>query len=310
MTHTGSLAAVLVTYNRADQLGKVLDALAGQTRLPDVIYVIDNASTDDTAEVIERRADALPLIHHRLPNNLGGAGGFHAGLKLAWESGHDFFWVSDDDAYPHPDAIEILERRMIDFEAETGFQTPYTCSRVDWTDGTLCEMNVPFTVWDWPRWYRADRPVFLITSCSFVSLLVRREAVTRHGLPIAEYFIWHDDVEYTQRLARTYPGLYCPDSRVVHDTPENKGVNFGLVNESNIWKFKYGARNETSRRLRDQHWYGVAVFLRHVRRQMKAQRVPRRLQFEVFGSIFKGLFFRPEIEYLVENTATRGRIND
>lgn len=40
------LAAVIVTHNRADKLAKVLQALRSQTRVPDVIYVIDNASTD------------------------------------------------------------------------------------------------------------------------------------------------------------------------------------------------------------------------------------------------------------------------
>lgn len=40
------LAVVIVTHNRAEKLAKVLQALRSQTRVPDVIYVIDNASID------------------------------------------------------------------------------------------------------------------------------------------------------------------------------------------------------------------------------------------------------------------------
>ena len=301
MTGNKSLAAVLVTYNRAEKLDMVLTALEGQTRKPDAVYVIDNASTDTTPEIVAAHAEHLPVVHHRLAENIGGAGGLHAGIKLAWENGHDLFWISDDDAYPKPDAIDILERRMLDFEAETGWKAPFACSRVEWTDGSLCEMNVPVTVWDWPRWFRTDRPVFLVSSCSFVSVLLRREAVTRQGLPIADYFIWHDDIEYTRRLSKIYPGLFCVDSTVIHDIPDNKGVNFGLVNKSNAWKYYYGVRNETSRRLRDEGIFGVVSFLRHIRGQTRGRKIGKRITLGFFKAILRGLVFRPQIEVPEEN---------
>lgn len=297
MTSPPSLAAVIVTYNRAAKLAKVLDALAAQTRRPDAVYVVDNLSTDETPQVVAGCED-LPIIYCRMEQNLGGAGGFHAGLKRAYLDGHDLFWVSDDDAYPEPDAIAVLEERLVAFPAETGYAPGYACSRVNWTDGTLCQMNVPLTVWDWPRWATPEQPTFLIASCSFVSVLITRAAVAEHGLPIAEYFIWHDDVEYTLRLARSYPGLYCLDSLVVHDAPENKGVNYGLVTEANVWKFIYGARNETSRRLRDQGVYGVAVFVRQILVQMKGMGIPFALKRRILAAVWRGLFFRPAIEKL------------
>ena len=43
-----NVAAVVVTYNRLEELKKNIDMLQRQTRIPDVIYVIDNASTDET----------------------------------------------------------------------------------------------------------------------------------------------------------------------------------------------------------------------------------------------------------------------
>ncbi len=290
-----TLAAVVVTYNRSAKLARVLDALAAQSRRPDAIYVIDNASTDDTAQVLEARDDA-GLQHIRLSENIGGAGGFHEGIKLAYKEGHDFLWVSDDDAYPEPDAIERLLSRLAEFESRTEWRPPFACSMVKWIDGDLCEMNIPQPVWDWPRFYAAETPYMLVGSCSFVSVLLPRWAIERHGLPIKDYFIWHDDVEYTMRLARSYPGLYVPESVVIHDTPENKGVNYGLVTEANLWKFKYGARNETSRRWRDQGAYGVAAFAYGVRGQLRAAAVPIGLRREIYKAMWRGLRFQPATE--------------
>ena len=119
MSALSKTAAVIVTFNRSAKLMKVLDALDGQTRRPDVILVVDNASTDDTRALVEARArDDLSIRYLRLPQNIGGAGGFHEGLKAAYGLGAHYFWVSDDDAYPLPDAIERLVDAITAFEAK------------------------------------------------------------------------------------------------------------------------------------------------------------------------------------------------
>jgi GT2 family glycosyltransferase len=156
-------------------------------------------------------------------------------------------------------------------------------------------MNVPVPVWDWPRWYSKETPATVVRSCSFVSVLIPRWAIAAHGLPIKDYFIWHDDVEYTLRISQTNPGIFCPNSIVVHDTPENKGANFGLVTETSLWKFKYGVRNEVSRRRRDMGWVGVAAFVYHVRSQMKLHAVAARYRRALYRSVWEGLWFRPSV---------------
>lgn len=295
MTPPTKIAAVIVTYNRADKLMKVLDALVSQSYPLDMILVVDNASTDNTRERVEARKDA-PIRYQRLPENTGGAGGFHEGLKTAYAQGADYFWMSDDDAYPESDAIEKLLQAIIEFEAQYTWRPSFACSRIEWTDGNLCEMNTPRPVWDWVRFIRPDKAWALVDSCSFVSALIPRWAVREHGLPIAEYFIWFDDAEYTRRLSRSYPGIFCPESRVIHDTPENRGVNFGLVDEKSLWKFKYGARNETSFHRSNRAWPSVLAYIYGVHRQMKQGKVPWKLRRQIFGAIFRGLRFRPEIK--------------
>lgn len=291
--------AVIVTFNRSAKLMKVLDALEGQTLRPDIVLVVDNASTDDTAALVEQRAGRDATIRHlRLPKNVGGAGGFHAGMKAAYQMGAQYFWISDDDAYPQPDAIERLHDALDRFQNQNGYRPSFACSRVEWIDGTLCEMNCPRPVWDWARFVHPATPWVLVDSCSFVSALIPRWAVSEHGLPIADYFIWFDDAEYTRRISRSYPGLFVPESVVVHDTPDNRGVNFGMIDEKSLWKFKYGARNETSFRRREAGLVSVLAYAYGVRRQMKGGGVSRAARRQVYASILKGMSFRPAIEHV------------
>ena len=297
MSVLNKTAAVIVTFNRSGKLMAVLDALAAQTMRPDIVLVVDNASTDDTAALVQARAEADPTIRHlRLPTNIGGAGGFHAGMKAAYQMGAQYFWVSDDDAYPRPDALQSLHRALTGFQADNGWRPSFACSRVEWIDGSLCEMNCPRTVWDWARFVRPGSPWALVDSASFVSVMIPRWAVSEHGLPIPDYFIWFDDAEYTRRIARSYPGIFVPESVVVHDTPDNRGVNFGLVDDKSLWKFKYGARNETSWRRREMGLMGVLAYAYGVRGQMRRGDVPSSLRRQIYGAIIKGLGFRPAIE--------------
>jgi GT2 family glycosyltransferase len=90
------IAVVLVTYNRLYLLKECLTSLRKQTYKPDKIIIINNDSTDGTTDWLDEQTD-LEVIHQA---NLGGAGGFYTGIKLAYEQGFDFIWVMDDDVEP------------------------------------------------------------------------------------------------------------------------------------------------------------------------------------------------------------------
>ena len=72
-------AAVIVTYNRKAMLQRCLRALCTQTAGVPELWVIDNASTDGTAELVAQLN--LPTMHYyNTGKNLGGAGGFACGI--------------------------------------------------------------------------------------------------------------------------------------------------------------------------------------------------------------------------------------
>ena len=66
----------------------------------------------------------------------------------------------------------------------------------------------------------AEAGVLPLRAATFVSFLVARGAIERHGLPLREYFLWSDDIEYSARILRREPGYVVPDSVVEHRTPQ------------------------------------------------------------------------------------------
>ncbi len=129
---------VVVTHNRRQLLAASLEAIFGQSRLPDRVHVIDNASDDGTADMVTDRFPTTSL--NRLTSNTGGAGGFAAGLAFALDDGADLVWLMDDDTVPAPNALaELLEAR-----SRYGPGVPaLMASRVQWTDGRYHPMNTP-----------------------------------------------------------------------------------------------------------------------------------------------------------------------
>lgn len=288
------IVAVVVTFNRRKLLEKTLAALDVQTRPLDQILIINNASTDDTREYLDSLELNTPtrIIHESV--NSGGAGGFSRGIELAFEDGFDQFWLMDDDTVPRPEALENLENGVIEAREYRGGHIPsFACSSVIWTDGSLCEMNTPEPTWDWSRPLIDGKPWIDVKSCSFVSCMVSRRAVALVGLPYKEYFIWYDDAEYTQRLSKVSPGIYVPDSKVDHLLPQNRGVNFGDVNDKNMWKFSKGVRNQVSAAFSLKSLTLIASLAENMIKQMHGSPVSTKNKAKLFGHALKGLTFHP-----------------
>ena len=212
-----SIWAVVVTYNRRDLLSECLNALRSQSRPPDRVLVVDNASTDGTAKLVRSEFEEVELL--ALPENAGGAGGFHAGLEHAYKGGAEWMWLMDDDTIARPDALDALLAAPARLQ---GRAAPLLLgSRVVWTNGELHPMNYPsFKREPAEQFIEATRRGLLpLRMATFVSLLVHRDAVAGFGLPLAHYFIWSDDIEYTARVLRTGPlGYLVPESTVEHRT--------------------------------------------------------------------------------------------
>jgi rhamnopyranosyl-N-acetylglucosaminyl-diphospho-decaprenol beta-1,3/1,4-galactofuranosyltransferase len=200
-----TVAVVVVTYNRADLLGRMLDGLAAQTHEPDAVIVVDNASEDHTREVLEsHRGLHLQRIH--LDTNTGGAGGFRAGMQAAYDQGFDRIWLMDDDVVPAPDCLAVLMAEdeacvMSVREDVHGRLVEMAATDFDLTHAWMIRPKRSMVETDYGDRH-AMPPRVELHVVAFEGPLVRREVVDAIGLPDDTFFIFYDDVDYALRARR------------------------------------------------------------------------------------------------------------
>ncbi|MEZ5096628.1 MAG: glycosyltransferase [Nocardioides sp.] len=236
-----SVAVVVVTYNRADLLAGMLDALAAQTHAPDAVIVIDNASTDHTQQVLAQER-GLPLQVVTEPENTGGSGGFHHGLGLAFEQGYDRMWLMDDDVLPAPDCLETLlrypesclmavredrhghlvEKSAVDFDLRNPLALRPKRASVEGSYGS-----------------RAALPELVeLHVVAFEGFLVHRGVVATIGLPDRSYFIFYDDADFAIRARRAGYRIWG-----VRDAVLVRQLDFDQQLALDTWKGFYMYRN-------------------------------------------------------------------
>lgn len=233
------VCAVVVTYNRKELLRRCLKGLNEQTRRPDHILVVDNASTDGTVEMLQREFPEVELL--RLQENKGGAGGFYRGMKKASEDRYDWIWLMDDDGLPVEDCLQHLL-----------------------THNHMADVLVPVQVDSAGRRYGAgywkSRPVpadlaitegiMSIELFTFVGPLIHSRVIQTVGLPRTDFFICADDWEYSLRVRRAqFRSVVVLDGLFFHDyggkpiTVKRFGRT-SIRNPKPAWKYYYSTRNE------------------------------------------------------------------
>lgn len=91
-----TLSVVLPNYNHGRFIGRAIDALLSQERLPDEIIIVDDGSTDDSFEIIQRHSAKSSLITVlRQPVNMGTVAAMQRGLECA--KGHYVALAAADD---------------------------------------------------------------------------------------------------------------------------------------------------------------------------------------------------------------------
>ena len=148
--------ALMLTHNAPVSLERCLAAIAAQTRLPDAVLVVDNASQPPVGD-LPSIGSRVPLVLVRSATNTGPAGGYAQALGEFLASDATHAWVLDDDMRPEPPCLERLWAAAAG-DPGSAFVFPVSRQR----DGSL---DV------WPSW------------CGF---LVAREIIEDVGLPMAE----------------------------------------------------------------------------------------------------------------------------
>lgn len=231
-----SFGVAVVTCNRLNLLKECVDAINGQEVPFSKIAIVNNNSNDGTEEFLDSISDERYCIVHS-SENLGGAGGFHLALKQFEDQSTDWVLIIDDDAIIRPDFIKEMK---IAIEAHKDQYKAYA--------GVVFEGGIPNTLHR-KRIVSCDvlgKPVsleeykkdtFVFDVASFCGLLIHSSVIQVIGLPRKEYFIWHDDTEYSLRINKLSRMLNVNTAGLDHKRKPG-------ASDIHDWKNFYGFRNE------------------------------------------------------------------
>ncbi len=303
-----TVCAVILTYNRRALLEKCLSAVTSQTRAPDSIIVVDNGSTDGTFDLLQEEWASSATVYS-LPKNLGAAGGFNAAFRLGYASGMDLLWIMDDDVIPDTDALErLLDAKSLLDEREIEY--PYLLSSARSADDLPATAAVIDTrlnsrlFQEWPM--LVEHGLLPLRNATFVSILIPRGVIERHGLPIADMWIWGEDKEFTMRITADRSGWFVAHSKVVHARAVQTDLN--IVTEKDPVRVKYHfwfIRNDIFQaRARRRFLWALVRYAAELPKVLVAGE-PRKAIIVIRGMV-AGIFFKPGIEGIDTPFDTQG----
>lgn len=250
-----TVAANVVTYNRKKLLIECLDALEKQTYPLDAIYIIDNASTDGTPELLKEKGYIKDLpsidldkpiekiysinmlskdnenkvleIHYvRMNENTGSSGGQYEGVKRGYEKGYDWIWLMDDDGKADSYCLEKLFLICSKLEVDFAGSLVININNDEELSFCLSDLkgNILSNLNDILKYKKNNFKNYLEGSANpFNGILISKKLIKNIGFPKKEMFIWGDEAEYLLRAKfNGYKIVTVFDAIYKHPKPKTK----------------------------------------------------------------------------------------
>ncbi len=189
------VAVCIPTWNRANLLAFAIDSLLRQTEAAFDIHIFDDASPDNTQELIEKQY-AGKVYYHRNPTNLGYVGNVNRCLSLA----KDYDWIGilqDDDCHLGESVATVIKYAQKYPNAGIIF------SKYNWMDA---QGNIKSTSEGEEKCWQAGLEAIEATLSQWISCsatFYSSKAILNCGLYSSE-FPYTADEEYATRIARSY----------------------------------------------------------------------------------------------------------
>lgn len=223
-------AIIICNYNGGKATVKCIEAVLKSQDIFCDIYVIDNASTDGSAEWIRKVFGQAVTIVQNL-ENLGGSGGFGRGLRMAVEKGYSYVMMLDNDAYVDKDTIKKMQEYLKENQ-DVGI----VGAKIMMSDDPERIMDyakiINFSTYiDESKWCRQldSEEASIPRDCDFAAAtaaMARREALVKSGGMDEAHFIYYDDIEMSYRIKLSgYRVVSLGGAKVWHDSGMRKKVS-------------------------------------------------------------------------------------
>lgn len=229
------VTVIIPNYNGAKFLRPCLEALRKQTSKEFVTLLVDNASTDESLDILKEYPEVKLLS---MEKNEGFSGGVNAGIRA---SKTPYVILLNNDTEAEPEYVEALlraiERKDNIFSVSSRMVQLYQKDRMD-------DAGDMYSVLGWAYQRGVDRPLSeydkpcrVFSACAGAAIY-RREVFEEIGCFDEMHFAYLEDIDVGYR-ARIYgyENWYCPEAKVYHVGSGTSGSKY------NDFKVKLAARN-------------------------------------------------------------------
>ncbi len=229
ISQTPSIFAVVLNWNGYEDTAKCLVSLRQATYPNLKIVLVDNGSTDGSAEKLERSFPEIATL--KLPHNGGYAAGNNAGIRFALKNGADYVLVLNNDVVVDKNFIqpmlELLERKpaagivtcKVYYELEPqriysagGTFSLWLCTGVNDFQGQISNA--------FHSSQEREREVTFIPGCVF---LARRAVFEKIGMMEEKFFLYFEDLEFSRRVRERFKLFYTPRGTIYHKSGAGTG---------------------------------------------------------------------------------------
>lgn len=260
--------AVTVTYgNRFHLLKQVIDSALAEGVAK--IIVVDNNSQPESREKLkayeqELGSNKIKVLY--LDDNYGSAGGFKRGLKEANSETTDFIWLLDDDNVPQDNSLnnliktkECFDNKNIILVSYRKIMDPATQQIVD-KDILYSNVSIGEVLGEQKSFFSKlvsklslnkknhkliNFPIARREHGSYGGMFFEKSVLENVGYPNEEFYLYADDIEYSQRLQENGYLLYtCYFSQIVDIDVQLGSTGYFFREQSDI-KIYYSIRNHT-----------------------------------------------------------------
>lgn len=268
------VCVTIVTYNRAEYLQKLLEALWVQTYDIKTVIIVDNASSDGTDCLLKNngyideaikgkttkfKKSGIEVLYYLSEWNTGGSGGFYKALDIAQSGKYDYVWIMDDDVLPEANCLEILINSLSDTSRvaipNRGDERydDYAIQSYDLINPFLfhvneCKRNVVNSK-------EMTEKIIYVEDMAFEGPLMSFNILQKVGLPNKDLFILFDDTEYAHRILQFTKISFVKDAILHKQIIQDSRKSFWS------WKSYYSIRNAAY----FDRYYGKNIAVKYLR---------------------------------------------
>lgn len=244
---------VICNYNKKEFIINCVESILSSDFQEFDLYVVDNASEDDSVPALEASfGNQIHIIKNE--KNLGGAGGFNTGIRICLEKGYPYVMCVDNDIWMEKENIGTLYQYLKEHT-----QVGAAGSKILFMDmperiqtyGALLDFE-NYQLKDCYRNYLEQSELPKTVLCDYLpacSLMVRADVIKKIGLMPEEVFIYWDDMEWGYRIRQAgYQVVALGNAKVWH---KGNGANHSTFSKYYMWRnrIRFFAKYEVLERL-------------------------------------------------------------